>query len=331
MFTVLKKCLEYVYNAGVASTIKKIYSILQFKLVTKSDVFIKGSIYIRNNEPIEIITHLHTLYIAELIQDTLSKFGIQSNIITKEPYSYNDKLYIVIAPQVFWSLPTKRVIFFQVEQAHSTWMTNTYIKLLKKADLVFDYSKNNIQKIIYEGLDSSKLFYLPLSPKYIENLSCNRNIDIVFYGNINSPRRKNFLTILKKHFKIKVLNNIYGDELKNILKKTKIVLNIHYYNEALLETTRICEAISYGCLVISEKTQDSNQYPELNNLVDFIDCNDINNMITRIRYWLSHDKELMSKQNNNIKLVQNSQSIFYTCFHKFLFDYINFDKNVHNQ
>lgn len=328
MFKLLiKKFIRHWHTYGIISAIKKILSYLRYELHKNKNHFVYNSIFVRSNEQVKILTPLHTVYIAKLIQNALKLVNVQSTIITEEPYIYEDYLYFVIAPHVFITLPKKRVIFFQVEQSESKWMTTSYIKRLKKADLILDYSINNIEKLKSIGIHSSKILYLPIGLSTIEGLPDKRDIDILFYGDINSPRRKKFLAILQNKFSIKIIHNKFEEEMYSLLKRTKIVINIHYYNNALLETTRIYEALSHGCIIVSEKSVDYEQYSDLNELVDFIDIDDIDQMCTRIDYWLKHDHELKQKRNDIINHIKYTPNCFVYFFMRFLFycSIIDFD------
>ena len=70
---------------------------------------------------------------------------------------------------------------------------------------------------------------------------------------------------------------------------SKIVLNIHFYKDALLETNRLNEILSCNKLIISEKPDISDDYNyELykNNII-FID--NIDEMYKKIIYYLEND------------------------------------------
>jgi hypothetical protein len=76
--------------------------------------------------------------------------------------------------------------------------------------------------------------------------------DFAFYGDPSAPRRQQLLKVLGQHFKVLVLSEVFGDELDERLKSAKAIVNVHYYEDALLETTRLSEAISKGFSVLSE-------------------------------------------------------------------------------
>jgi len=68
-----------------------------------------------------------------------------------------------------------------------------------------------------------------------------------------------------------------------LLKRSKVVINIHYYEDALLETTRISEALSYGARVVSETARDQDNHSALNDVVDFVPANDLPTFIAKVR------------------------------------------------
>ena len=62
-----------------------------------------------------------------------------------------------------------------------------------------------------------------------------------------------------------ILNNdLFGDDLYKVIMKSKIILNIHYYKNAVLETARINDVLRFNKVIISEKSCD-NDIMELYN------------------------------------------------------------------
>ena len=239
-------------------------------------------------ERIDIVTRPHTLYVAKSLQKHLKDMGIKSNIYRHVPISRLKDIFIVICPQVFALLPV-RYIAFQMEQTVSSrWLTEEYYKILENAVAVFDYSKRNIA-FFNDSSFASRLFYVPIDycdfgkeyrpPKY----------DVLFYGDTRCERRKKYLEEIAKHFNVKILFKVYQDAALEEISQAKIVVNIHYYEEALLESTRIYEVLSLNnSIVVSEKGIDNEDY-ELDEVVDFVDIGDIDAMVSRINHWLDND------------------------------------------
>ena len=64
---------------------------------------------------------------------------------------------------------------------------------------------------------------------------------------MNNIRKQKLLYLQKKlypKYNIKIINNIYGIELFHEIINSKIVLNIHFYKDAILETNRLNEILS---------------------------------------------------------------------------------------
>lgn len=320
-----KKLIFSVKNNGIIFTLKKILSII------RKNTGQKKTFTLHKNDIVTILTPGHTFFVASLIQAALSRCNIQSEIIsdTKHKCKKNTP-YIVICPQVFKRLPRKRVIFFQMEQYTSRWFTPKYYRLLNKADIIFDYSIDNIEKLLKENISFSKLFYLPISFNIINDCPkiSERKYDILFYGDISSPRRKKFLDAIGKRYNIKIATNHFGDEIRQLLLESKIVLNIHYYPQNILETTRLYEAISHGCIVISESSSDIDQHSLLKDVINFVDCDDIDGMISTIDMFLSNEQYSIKKQEHNLSIIRNAPNLFNFFFYRFLFyiGFIDFDR-----
>ncbi|WHS32593.1 hypothetical protein QLQ09_11940 [Brucella sp. NM4] len=128
-----------------------------------------------------------------------------------------------------------------------------------------------------------KVHYLPIGAVALDEFEGNalsKKYDFVFYGDsLSSERRRRFLEQLQKKYNVKICNNIFGEEMYEIIRQAKAVINIHYYEGALLETPRICECISLGVPVLSESTIDQYDYPELEGAVKFFDEGSVDRMM----------------------------------------------------
>ena len=266
---------------------------------------------VKNAKKIGIVAVKHTTFVAELLKESLSDLGIECQIALKEPKKYEDIPYIMICPQNFKVFP-KTYIAFQMEQTvNPRWLTNEYLEILYNAAAVFDYSKVNIEYFSRDEKLKNKLFYIPIDILKERlnkvNISQNKPYDVLFYGDPYIDRRKEFLDKIGEKFNLKILSNTFGEALYNEINKAKIIVNIHYYQNALLETTRIYEALSFSdCLIISEKSCDENSDKKLENIVDFTPIGDIDFMISRIEYWLNNDEKRNKKLEDNLKNLKIS-------------------------
>ncbi|GAA5540234.1 methyltransferase type 11 [Ochrobactrum soli] len=228
----------------------------------------------------------HTLFIARAISERLASHGIESEIVTGSMKSFDHDFYIVLCAQMFGRLPpaNKRVIFQLEQSVSSRWFTAQYKKILADSLWVLEYSLTNVDFLAKNGLKYPKVHYLPIGASLAEDFEYNtkpKKYDFVFYGDSSSSeRRSSFLDRLKEKYSVKICNDLFGRELYDVIKQSKIVINIHYYDGALLEMPRICECISLGVPVLSEGTMDQDEYPELEGAVKFFDEGSVESMMT---------------------------------------------------
>lgn len=231
-----------------------------------------------------IVCTPHTLFIAKAISERLSKHGIESEITTGDLQDFRHDFYIVLCPQMFKELPppNKRVVFQLEQSVNSRWFTPEYMEILNDSLCVLEYSLTNIEFLALKGVQYPKVHYLPIGAVRRTNYSeSSKKYDFVFYGdNLSSERRRVFISALKRKYKVKVCNDVFGEEMYSIVRQAKAVINIHYYEDALLEMPRICECISLGVPVLSEGTFDQKEYPELQGAVRFFDEGSVESMMS---------------------------------------------------
>ena len=280
-------------------------------------------------DPMTVLCTKHTWFIGQLIQHSLKSAGIVADILMDEPAEYSENVYIVVCPQMFQRLPS-RYISFQMEQTISSrWLNEKYIKRLENSFAVFDYSLMNIE-YFQKTTDFSRMFYyLPVD--YLPGIRReidNYEYDVVFYGDPNNDRRHAALEKLSQQFKVKILSKVFGEELYSELCRAKIVVNIHYYENAMLETTRLYETLSLGrSIIVSERSVDSREDERLEGIVDFVPVNEFDSMADRVSYWLTHEEQRMATVEKNNDLLAHRASAFDYYFLRFLLanDWLKFD------
>lgn len=301
---------------------------ISFKVVDRDEGFRR----MKYSERVGIIVTEHTRYIANIICDCLEKCGLKGEIHIDSVEKYEDIPYIIICPQFLKSFPRLYTVV-QMEQTVSTrWMTQDYLNILRNAYAVFDYSMVNINYFSQDPAIASKLYYLPIdcSMKPItEPYDGEKEYDVLFYGSPYIERRQKMLDKLKEKYNVKIICDKFGQELYEEMQKAKIVINIHYYANALLETTRIYETLSVGsCMVVSERSTDPEEEKRLEGIVDFVDVDDIDALCDRVGYWLSHDEEREAKvkENNEILASRANALEFYIARFLLANECISFDE-----
>lgn len=290
------------------------------------------------DQKLVILTTRHCMIIADLIADSCKKVGIEHEIILEKPKcGFSNQQHIVICPQMFPTLPKKYVAFQMEQSVSSRWFTEDYFEQLKQAEAVFDYSLVNIKFLEEHGIELSKIFYLPIDFRHNFNRhyrNISKEYDVVFYGDNECERRQRILKRLSSKFNVRIVNNLFGEELYKELAKARVIINIHYYEGALLETTRLYECISLGTsAIVSEKSVDFDEHDELRNFVEFVDIGDVDALERAVSKYIEQPAVLKETLSNmDIQRSGKKHTAFDYYFLRFLLatDNISFDNFYDN-
>ena len=195
----------------------------------------------------------------------VKRVGTVHELSVDDPFA----LYILLTPQLVPVLPDKFVAY-QTEQWGSSWIsspwgslhgetrTRNYSEVFTAAIEVWDYNRWNIANFEYPaGLRREQVRYVPFAwfPSTALVLNPIRDIDVLFFGAMNDKRERKLSQLAELGVNITTVT-AQGTDLDVFVLRSKIVLNLHYY-DGLLETSRIMQAISLKALVVSEMPKDT--------------------------------------------------------------------------
>ena len=269
-----------------------------------------------------VIATPHTLFLADLIARRLRAHGWVADIMTEAPHRFRHDMYVVLCPQMFKRLPPgeKRVVYQLEQSVSSRWFTKRYLKILNRSRAVLEYAMGNMEYLAARGLAYPHIHYLPVGadPAYGGTAAqSEKRYDVLFYGDANSsPRRLALLGALRKHFDVHTCSEVFGADMISAIRKARCVINIHYYENALLEVPRIQECLSLGTPVVSESAQDQDDYPELSGVVRFFAQGSEQAMIEAVRRMLATTPP--PEESALAKSVQRSSTRFAFLFDRFL-------------
>lgn len=293
------------------------------KELSTARVDVKFNLRLADDRRVKILTTHHCLFVAESIKRALSRVGISSDVIFDRPTNgYEDVPHFVICPQMFPVLPGFYVAFQMEQSVSSRWFTDEYLRALECSFAILDYSIDNIKYLKQKGLHTKQINFLPIGyqPGYaVKGVEpSDWRYDVIFYGDPNNERRQRYLNELSKVCRVKVVSEVFGDELQEALAQAPIIVNIHYYQGALLETTRVWESLSLGKLVVSERASDQDQHTELEGIVDFVDVEDIPAMVARVQHWVENPDLLRQRLDYNRAQLAGRLNRFDYFFYRFL-------------
>ena len=268
------------------------------------------------------------VHVRQLTHDDVKKLGVNEYFMIISPQSTLSKsAFNVLKPNTYF--------IYQTEQLNTQERANKYHNnpsmsaLFNKAYQVFDYSQDNI--LYYPSKYNKQPLFLPFIRNNNTVVEENKTIDILFYGTLNQ-RRYIVVEVLKQllpHLNIVVEEKLFGKELQDKIKASKIILNIHNYEHATLETARIAEAENHNVHIISEKTHENELMSSFKNvyfideLIDYAEKESIDiekrcfkNIVvlinrllkTKINNNINNNDNNINNNDNNIKIIEN---IFY--------------------
>lgn len=267
--------------------------------------------------------------IVNMLYHSIKTLGYKVSITDK--IMDTDELYILVGVAEFPANRTpKNYIVYQFEQSgvsyknsKNKWFTSKYIQLLDSATYIWDYSKSNIEFLKEHLHRKDTLYYVPLRySSILDQFPKNKKtIDILFLGSINS-RRKTILDRLSLRYNVHIgENNLWGQERDKLISKSKIVLNIQFYENGLLELARLSYLLSGGAFVLSEWGREIglreemssytllSTYDHIESLVDTYIHNDILRIETQKTYIENWRKTSYTDvlRSNIIKCLENSE------------------------
>jgi hypothetical protein len=197
--------------------------------------------------------------LARLLQLSLASLGHSVNVSVNgfDPGRINIVLNYQTLPDAT-ALRGLRWIPYQLEQlaAHEQTLTPHWLQLLSHAPEIWDFDPGNVAYLQSRGLGPVKLVPLGFHAglKTIKSIPPgDREIDVLFYGTLGM-RREPILTAVSKRCRLATVFGVYGPVRDELIRRSRIILNIHNYDAAMFEQLRISYLLNNGCCVVSESS-----------------------------------------------------------------------------
>ncbi|KAK9832609.1 hypothetical protein WJX81_003413 [Elliptochloris bilobata] len=217
-------------------------------------------------------------------------------------------LFIILAAHLMPRFPPHYVVY-QTEQwghqvlaegnrawgpPHNGTQRVDCAEVFRNAVEVWDYSQRHIAQWRQRFSDGNVPFrYVPFAWFPAPQVNHTRkDIDILFYGWLlpNSHREQTIRALEAHGLAIKVANvDTFEEGLTELLLRTRIVLNIHFYQARVLEMCRIMEAVSLGALVVTERGVDHTLDDLWADKVAFAEG--VDELADRLRFFLADERQ----------------------------------------
>jgi hypothetical protein len=195
--------------------------------------------------------------VAEAVNAGLLELGHDSvRVVGALP---GDRLNIVFGAHLLENTePHPGSILFNLEQVvpGALWLKSGYIDVMKRFP-VWDYSAENVKALRERGIPD--VTYVPVGyARALERITPREeDVDVLFYGSINDRRRLVLDQLKSRGVKVEVLIGVYGEPRDQFIARSKIVLNMHFYeHRPRFEMARCFYLLTNGRFVVSEESFD---------------------------------------------------------------------------
>ncbi|WP_020375660.1 hypothetical protein [Sulfobacillus thermosulfidooxidans] len=241
--------------------------------------------------------YLHSLAFAEVLESLVYGFNTLGHYVqvTRNHVSTTVPTIILganlLSPEVIHNLPATAILY-NLEQVtdNSPWITSKWTDALH-GKVIWDYSSRNIEYWTSKGLVAHyvPIGYAPVLTRI--NRKHDKDIDVVFYGSLNERRIKVIEELKKHNLNVVALAGVYGKSRDDIIARSKLALNVHFYTPNIFEVVRASYLIANRVPVLSERNSDTFVPIEWDTLV----------------YWSSYD--MLIKRCINILSHEDLENI----------------------
>jgi SAM-dependent methyltransferase len=209
--------------------------------------------------PLTLLVHPKmALFLDSLVQmliGGLQEIGLESDLAEKLPPDFSGRA-IVLGANFYGALDLERLadnsIVFNVENISSQFMNEDYRRLLRK-HVVFDFNERNafdLSKWLVRPVHYFRMFHIESLRRIDEPPDVD--IDILFYGSFNARREKILTELRARGLRVEAVFGVFGVQLDRLIGRSKVVINIHFYDNGRIEMIRLFDLLANGRVVVSE-------------------------------------------------------------------------------
>ncbi len=173
--------------------------------------------------------------------------------------------------------PPRNPIFYNLEQLGDDlpWMTMPEFVDLFRRYPTWDYSQANIEYLAAMGLPRPTYVPIGYVPELTRIAPASEDVDVLFYGALNGRRYAVLRDLHDRGLRVKWLSGAYGASRDAWIARSKIVLNIHYWEAKIFEITRVSYLLANRRAVVSERGANSTLEGDLKSGIAFADYDEL--------------------------------------------------------
>lgn len=231
--------------------------------------------------------HVYFEEFSEAVASSLKKQGFQVSL-SRSLKSHRADVVVAVGIHLFMYVPLRRrfrLIGIQTEQLASAGSLERRLVrnrarfecVYKDYDLVVDW----IPRLHVEGQP-----FLPYGCAMVSRVECDKEFDVCFIGNVHGNRRERILSELRQEFNFfPDFSPGFGEAKREAIRKSRILLNLKFYQDGGFETPRMFDYLSSGAFVLSEFSECTAPFVPGRDFVQFRDEQELRQLL---RYYLSN-------------------------------------------
>ena len=185
---------------------------------------------------------------------------------------------IVLGPNLLARFPQPLpddAILYNLEQAgDGPWFEPEVLSLFRR-HAVWDYSERNAANLAAMGVPRPRVVPIGWHPVLERIGPAEEDIDVLFYGSTN-PRRLRVLAALREAgLRVEAAWNVYGAARDALIARSKLVLNVHYFEAKVFEIVRVSYLLANGRAVVSERGAAPEEEAPFAQAVRFADYDEL--------------------------------------------------------
>jgi hypothetical protein len=153
--------------------------------------------------------------------------------------------------------PPEGAILYNLEQVQegSPWFDGGLLDLYRRHRL-WDYSRLNADALVRLGVPRPALVPVGWVPELERIPPAEEDVDVLFYGSVNERRRDLLVELERRGARVHAACGVYGAERDRLVARSRIVLNVHFYEARVFEIVRVSYLLANGRVVVSERGAD---------------------------------------------------------------------------
>ena len=194
-------------------------------------------------------------------------------------------------------LHLREIVKILIQDSRATDVYTNYLALRRMIgrgliDLLMASSQGRCELLAERGIASDWVPFGYVPERYGRALNLQRDIEVLFLGELRVPRRKRQIRYLRRRgIDVQALGDwndpaYWGENRTRLLNRTKILLNVHRY-PGEPSNQRLMLGIANGALVISESIYKPEPFVPGKHYVSA----SLQEMPDLMRYYLDHEKE----------------------------------------